>query len=77
MNLPAGLKEDGYTIHSLRHFFETYCVNAGIPQRVVDAWMGHSGDKSMSAVYYDLDDHESQRFMQKLDNPFVSNDKES
>lgn len=77
LKLPAGLEEDGYTIHSLRHFFETYCVNAGVPQRVVDAWMGHEGDKSMSAVYYHLSDTDSQQFMQKLDNPLNVTDKET
>lgn len=77
LKLPAGLAEDGYTIHSLRHFFETYCVNAGIPQRVVDAWMGHQGDKSMSAVYYHLSDEESQRFMQNLEISLVPTEKGS
>jgi len=75
--LPAGLEEDGYTIHSLRHFFETYSVNAGIPQRVMDAWMGHQGDKSMSAVYYDFRDEESQRFMRKFEVSLVPTEKES
>jgi integrase len=32
MGLPVGLKENGYTIHSLRHFFETFAVNSRIPQ---------------------------------------------
>lgn len=71
LKLPAGLKQEGYSIHSLRHFFETYCVNSGIPQRVVDAWMGHTGDKSMSAVYYHLNDEQSQQFMQQLENPLM------
>jgi len=57
-------------------FFETYCVNEGVPQRVVDAWMGHVGDKSMSAVYYHLSDEDSQKFMRNLENPFTSNDNE-
>ena len=77
MKLPAGLEQDGYTILSLRHFFETYSVNTGVPQRVVDAWMGHAGDKSMSAVYYHLSDTDSQQFMQKLADPFTVTDKET
>lgn len=36
----------GFVIHSLRHFFETFAVNAGIPQRVIDTWLGHRSDKS-------------------------------
>ena len=63
MGLPVGLKENGYTIHSLRHFFETFAVNSRIPQPVVDAWMGHQGVRSMGKVYYELADAESQRFM--------------
>jgi integrase len=57
---------DGFTIHSLRHSFETTCVNAGIPQRVIDAWLGHSADKSMAAVYYKLTDEDSQAFIKKV-----------
>jgi integrase len=59
-------RENGYVIHSLRHSFETICVNAGIPQRVVDAWLGHSSDRSMATVYYRLSEEESQKFMQQV-----------
>jgi integrase len=63
-------REDGFVIHSLRHFFETFCVNSAIPQRVVDAWLGHTSDQSMAAHYYMLSDSESQRFMKQV--PFGS-----
>ena len=53
-------------VHSLRHFFETFTVNTGIPQRVIDAWLGHRSDKSMAAVYYRLRDEDSQSFMGKV-----------
>jgi len=66
LGLPAGRDEDGFTLHSLRHFFETHTVNALIPQRVVDTWLGHRSDKSMAAVYYKLKDEESQKFMKKV-----------
>jgi integrase len=65
LTLPVG-RIDGFTIHSLRHFFETFCVNAGIPQRVIDSWLGHASDKAMAAVYYRLSDAESQAFMTKV-----------
>lgn len=61
LKLPVG-RDSGFVIHSFRHSFETICINAGIPQRVVDAWLGHS-DRSMAAVYYHLSDEESQKFM--------------
>lgn len=62
VGLPAG-RAGGYTLHSLRHSFETICVNAGIPQRVIDTWIGHRSDKSMASRYYKLSDAESQRFI--------------
>lgn len=65
LKLPTG-RENGFTIHSLRHSFETICVNAGIPQRVIDTWLGHASDKSMAAVYYRLSDEESQKFMERV-----------
>jgi integrase len=65
LGLPAG-RDGGFTLHSLRHFFETFAVNAGIPQRVVDTWLGHRSDRSMAAVYYKLKDEDSQKFMAKV-----------
>ena len=65
LGFPAGRKS-GFTVHSLRHFFETFTHNNGIPQRVVDTWLGHSSDKSMAAVYYRLSDEDSQMFMLKV-----------
>ena len=54
------------SIHSLRPFFETFTVNAGIPQRVIDTWLGHRSDTSMAAVYYKLSDADSRSFMAKV-----------
>ena len=70
LKLPVGRKAMGFTVHSLRHFFETFCVNAGIPQRVIDAWLGHSSDRSMASIYYKLSEADSQAFMLKV--PFGS-----
>lgn len=65
LGMPTG-RESGFVVHSLRHFFETYTVNAGIPQRVIDTWLGHSSDTSMAAVYYRLLDADSQHFMARV-----------
>lgn len=65
VGLPAG-REAGFVIHSLRHFFETFAVNAGIPQWAIDTWLGHRSDKSMAAVYYRLGDADSQSFMKRV-----------
>ena len=66
LGMPAGRDQRGFTIHSLRHFFETFCVNARVPQRAVDTWLGHRSDKSMAAVYYKLSDIESKGFMDEV-----------
>jgi integrase len=66
LGLPAGRRSGGFTLHSLRHFFETFTVNNRIPQRVVDAWLGHSSDKSMGTHYYELTDEYSQRHMEEV-----------
>ena len=65
LGIPAG-RDDGFTTHSLRHSFETITVNAGIPQRVIDTWLGHQSDRSMASVYYRLPDEDSQKFMKKV-----------
>lgn len=67
--IPVGRKGRGYTLHSLRHFFETQCVNHGVPQVLVDRWMGHSTKRSMGATYYDDDEDKAREFMQRV--PFV------
>ena len=68
LGMPIGRKH-GFVIHSLRHFFETFTVSAGIPQRVFDTWLGHRADKSIAAVYCRLCDEDSQAFMAKV--PFL------
>ena len=66
LNIPAGRKLGGFTIHSLRHFYKTHCINDGIPKPVVDTWQGHKIDMSVGAQYYKLPDTDSQRFMSKV-----------
>lgn len=64
--IPTGRKE-GFTIHSLRHFMRTFSVNAGVPERVVDLWLGHASDRrSVQSTYYHLTDEASQQFMRKV-----------
>jgi integrase len=68
LGMPVG-REAGFTLHALRRFFETFCVNSRVPQRAVDVWMGHRSDKSMGAIYYSLSDAESQAMMAEV--PFI------
>lgn len=65
LGLPVG-REGGYTLHSLRHSFETIAVNNGIPQRAIDTWLGHRSDRSMGSIYYGLRDEDSQAFMRRV-----------
>lgn len=66
LEIPRG-RVEGFTIHSLRHFMRTFAVNAGVPERVVDIWLGHATDRrSVQATYYHLSDSESLRFMKTI-----------
>ena len=61
---PGGrAKRDGLVIHSLRHYFETTAVDSGVPQFVVDSWMGHAGAAVMGRNYYGLTETKSQDYM--------------
>ncbi len=76
LEIPTG-RDGGFTVHSLRHTFETIGVNSGIPQRVIDTWLGHRSDTSMASIYYRLSDADSQRFINEVpfgtDNPPTDN----
>ena len=52
---------------------ESFGINHGVPQRAMDLWLGHTGGKSMSAIYYTMPDKESQDFMARLEFCFDSN----
>jgi integrase len=66
LGIPEGRKKGGFTLRSFRNAFETITVNQRIPQLAIDTWMGHNDNKSMSAVYYRLTEHESQKFMREV-----------
>lgn len=45
----------------------TAAVNAGVPERAVDLWLGHEADKkAVQAVYYHMTAEQSQAFIQKV-----------
>ena len=66
LGLPVGQKDGGYTFRSFRRFFRTHTTNAGVPREVVDAWMGHTSDRSMATVYYQLSDAVPQSAMPRV-----------
>ena len=52
-------------LHSLRHYFCSWCANAGVSESVLMEWLGH-GSSAMVRRYYHLHDDEAQVQMQKL-----------
>jgi integrase len=66
LGLPVGRRAGGVVVHTLRHFFKSFAVNAGrVPDRAVDEWMGHK-DHSTPGIYYRLPDSDSQAFMKEV-----------
>jgi integrase len=68
IGIPAGKKNNGFTLHSLRSFFKTHAINAGIPREVVDLWQDHAGDRRPTAGdgYYLCSPAKSQEFMKRV-----------
>lgn len=58
----AGLDEQGFTIHSLRHTFITRCAERGIARHIVQRWAGHATPDMTENVYTHLNtDFEQQQ----------------
>lgn len=41
----------GFTLHDLRHTFATRCMEAGIPVKVVQVWLGHAKSSTTMDIY--------------------------
>jgi integrase len=71
---PAEAGEQGFVngrLHSFRHFFCSQCANSGVPERVLQDWLGHA-DAAMVRRYYHLDAQESRRQMDRVAIPVMS-----
>jgi integrase len=66
LSVPVSRNKNGLVVHSLRHYFETQCVDSGVPQFIVDQWMGHRGNVLMGATYYGHSDEKSVQFMTQV-----------
>lgn len=66
LKIPHGLESDGFTTHSLRHFFKTFCIVSGVPKPIVDEWQGHELKSKPSEHYFHLMDEDSQRHMRQV-----------
>ncbi len=65
---PDQLGEEGFAkgrLHSFRHYFCSACADAGIPEQMLMAWMGHKSSR-MIRHYYHLRHTSSQTQMNKL-----------
>ena len=51
--------------HSFRHYFVSAAANGGVPERVVQDWLGHKASK-LIAWYYHLHSEQSKVQMKKL-----------
>jgi integrase len=49
----VGREQRGLTLHALRRFFKTFCLDSGVPKPMVDFWTGHVDESSMDFFYYD------------------------
>lgn len=62
----VGRGKRGLVVHSLRHFFKTSAINAGVPKPLVDHWVGHQDKNSMDAVYFHPNDEASTTWMSRV-----------
>ena len=59
-----------HTLHDLRHTFATRALEAGIPMKVVQTWLGHSEISTTADVYSDVTRDLSLSEAHKLDKLF-------
>lgn len=52
--------------HVLRHSFCSNCARLGVPDSVIDAWMGHRGDEAIKKRYRHLFPCDKRKFMEAL-----------
>lgn len=52
-------------LHSFRHYFCSICADAGVPEQMLMAWLGHK-DSQMIRRYYHVDHQRSSDQMQKI-----------
>jgi integrase len=68
IGISAGKKAGGLTLHSLRAFFKTFCIDNNVQQKIVDIWQNHSDGQRPTASdqYYRLSDEVSQAKMKTV-----------
>ncbi len=59
-----------HTLHDLRHTFATRALEAGVPLKVVQVWLGHSEIRTTADVYSDVTRELSFSEAKKLDTLF-------
>lgn len=65
--LEVGRKNQGMTFHALRRFFKSACYDAGVPQPLVDRWVGHSNKNNVDYHYYRPTRSSSAEWMSRVD----------
>lgn len=63
-NLPKEI-----SLHDLRHTFISTCKNKGIPEHIVQYWVGHKiGSKVTSQIYTHINEEDSLLYLEKYNN---------
>ncbi len=52
LGYPVGREVLGLTAHSLRRSFKSIAIDAGVPESLVDRWVGHIGSREINDHYY-------------------------
>ncbi len=60
----------GHTLHDLRHTFATRALEAGVPMKVVQVWLGHTQISTTADIYSDVTRNLSLSEANKLDKLF-------
>ncbi len=55
------------TLHGLRHYFTTQCLESGIEKKVVQIWLGHSSYQKTIDIYSHIQNNFSELEAQKFD----------
>lgn len=61
----------GHVLHDLRHTFATRALDAGVPMKVVQTWLGHSELSTTADIYTDVSRELSFDEAKKLDRYFT------
>lgn len=69
----TGMKEQGFSTHSLRHSYGTRCIESHIPPVVLQRLMGHTDIKITLNTYTEIFNKFKQEKIEKVNNYYEKN----